>query len=155
MCFSCYDNSALGLVWLSQRVLPAESSLSTYTDENYHEGNPGQETFLVLMEKHTQGALIVVYSNKNSRQNTIMEIVVDSAGSVNTERILHNASITSNSVCAGISSEVKVKCNPVLDDDLMFEFAYDDNFPVMFEKIIIVPGQHPSSEMLERLFHTP
>jgi len=98
------------------------------------------------MAKHTQGALVMVYSEKDSDVNSIVEIVVDSAGAVHTNVLSKSDAIKSNLDCDGFSASIITNCQQALNPEVPYMFVDSITDPPMFRKIVILPGEHPCSE---------
>ena len=98
------------------------------------------------MAKHTQGALVMVYSEKDSDVNSIVEIVVDSAGAVHTNVLSKSDAIKSNLDCNGFSAAIITNCQPAVNPEVPYMFVDSVTDPPMFRKIVILPGEHPYSE---------
>jgi len=90
MYFFCYSETTRGIVLVSQKSLDATTTLGIPEDNNIAEKYIVEEIFLVLMDAMTQGAVVVVYLERVSQSNTILEIVVDSRGEVLTDWILQS-----------------------------------------------------------------
>jgi hypothetical protein len=155
MYFFCYTDSTLNIVLISQKVLETTTIFALPDDENHMEKYIVQELFLVPMDITTQGALVVVYLEKNSPTNTIFEVIVDSTGEVHNDWIVQSSSIKSNTDCNEISSSVGAHCHPKLDPSIPYTFLEEgkdaSSASAYFHKIVILPGQQPATETLDDL----
>ena len=146
MYFFCYEDTSVGIVLLSQKVLESTGVFAVFNDVNYQNKYLVQEIFLVPMATHTQGALVMVYSEKDSDVNSVLEIVVDSGGAVHTNVIFKSDAIKSNFDCGGFSASIITNCQPAVNPEVPYMFVESATDPPMFRKIVILPGEHPYSE---------
>jgi len=153
MYFFCYSDTTFGIVLVSQKMLDTTTTLGIPEDDNIAEKYVVQEIFLVPMDAMTQGAVVVVYLEKLSQSNTILEIVVDSRGEVLTDSIIRSDRIKSDSVCAELSSSVAANCQPTVDASIPYTFLENgdstSSFSGYFYKIVILPGQQPDREIMD------